>query len=142
MFAKTIIPAYIPTTRTNSDLLRRLSCITSDTVLPAGAIQATQRVAQMKQGSNTRQAVLTALQGLTDEQRLIAGLDPLTSRDLASNPPGPAETMQQIGISKTNLDIVVRSFINRSFRTPRGESSLVPGSIKSTTTWTQLLGML
>lgn len=96
----------------------------------------------MAKGTRTKLAVVSALQGLTDEQRLVAGLDPLTFRDLATNPPASSETMQQIGISKTNLDTVVRSFVNRSFRQPSGKPQLAPGSIKTSTTWTQLLGLL
>jgi hypothetical protein len=68
-------------------------------------------------------------------------MDPLTFRDLAANPPADSETMQQIGIGKTQLDTVVRGFINRSFRQARGEPLLAPGTIGPGTTWRQLIGM-
>jgi len=84
---------------------------------------------------------IAALVALNDEHRLIAGLDPLTFRDLVTNPPAGSETMQQIGISKTNLDTVVRGFVNQAFRQPTGKSMLPPGAITPSTTWTQLLGM-
>jgi len=94
----------------------------------------------MAKAKNPRRPI-SALTALSTEQRLIAGLDPLTSRNLITMPPGASETMQQIGISKTNLDTVVRGFVNRSFRQPTGKPLLPPGAIVSSTTWTQLLGM-
>ncbi len=91
---------------------------------------------------NSRAAIVRALGALTEEQRLIAGLDPFTVRDLARNPPGAAENMQRIGISATNLDTFVRGFINRTFRRPRNKPVLVPGAIKMTATWADLLKLL
>lgn len=82
------------------------------------------------------------IEQLSDEDLVRAGLDPLTRRDLIAHPPQPAETMQQIGISDTNLDGPVRSWINGRFRKPRGKAVLTRGAIKGSTTWAQLLGFL
>lgn len=87
-------------------------------------------------------AIVAALDALTDEQRLIAGLDPFTPRDLANNPPAPSENMQRIGIGATNLNTFVRGFINRSFRVPTNKPPLPPGSIKVSNTWADLLKLL
>jgi hypothetical protein len=73
------------------------------------------------------------LEALSDEIKLIAGLDPMTYRNLTDNPPGKNETMAHIGIGPTNLDTVVRSWINRDFRKPRGKTQLATGTIKSST---------
>src|SRR5262245_48054363 len=97
-------------------------------------------MARRNQNRPSRSARI-ALASLNDEQRLIAGLDPLTHRKLAENPPAPSETMQDIGISATNLDTVVRSWINRAFRAPRGLPPLISGDIKSGTKWSKLLEM-
>lgn len=79
---------------------------------------------------------------LAGELRLIAGLDPLTKRDLVQLPPRNAETMQQVGISKTNLDGPVRSWINASFREPNNlKPPLKSGSITPATRWEQLKTM-
>ena len=82
------------------------------------------------------------LSQLTDEERLTAGLDPLTRRNLILLPPQDQEVMQQVGISKTNLDGPVRVWINDSFRQPKKMPKLPRGSIKPTTTWKQLVSML
>lgn len=79
------------------------------------------------------------LQQLSNEERLRAGLDPLTARDLIIQAPQPTETMQAIGISKTNLDLPVRRWINRSFREPNGWPPLKKGALKPATTWSELL---
>lgn len=83
-----------------------------------------------------------SVHGLSDEQILAIALDPLTRRDLIDAPPGDGETMQQIGISATNLDGPVRSWINKRFRQPRDLSLLTRGKIKSDTTWSKLVKVL
>lgn len=82
------------------------------------------------------------LNSLSDEELLCAGLDPLTRRDLIKQRPDGSETMQQIGISETNLDGPVRSWINARFRKPRDKPVLTRGAIKGSTTWAQLLALL
>lgn len=79
---------------------------------------------------------------LTDEELVRAALDPLTRRDLIEQPPAVGETMQQLGVSATNLDGPVRSWINGRFRGPRGLSLLTRGKIKSETKWSQLVQLL
>jgi hypothetical protein len=83
--------------------------------------------------------IIATLDALTDEEVLIAGLDPLTYRKLKENPPAASETMGDIGISPTNLDTVVRSWVNRDFRIPRKHDPLPSGAIKSNTKWSKLL---
>lgn len=83
-----------------------------------------------------------SLLSLSNEQLLIAGLDALTARDLISQPPAAVETMQHIGISKTNLDGPVRSWVNKRFRANSGKQPLRRGAIKPSTRWAQLLTML
>ena len=82
------------------------------------------------------------LSTLTDEELVRAALDPLTRRNLIEQPPAAAETMQQVGVSATNLDGPVRSWVNGRFRGPRGLSLLTRGTIKSETKWSQLLELL
>lgn len=82
------------------------------------------------------------LSQLSDEQILILALDPLTRRDLINLPPAQSETMQHVGVSKTNLDGPVRRWINERFRKPRGKKQLTRGAISPGTKWSQLLGML
>lgn len=82
------------------------------------------------------------LSELTDEQLLIAGLDPLTKRDLIASPPAAGETMQKVGISKTRLDGPVRSWLNARFRRPRKLPALTRGAIKVSTKWSQLLDLV
>ncbi len=82
------------------------------------------------------------LSQLSDEQILTLALDPLTRRDLINLPPAQTETMQQVGVSKTNLDGPVRSWVNERFRKPRGKKQLKRGAISPATKWSQLLGML
>ena len=79
---------------------------------------------------------------LTDSELVRAALDPLTRRDLIASPPRDAESMQQIGISATNLDGPVRSWINGRFRGPRNLRVLTRGAIKPETTWSKLLKFL
>jgi len=79
---------------------------------------------------------------LSDKLRLIAGLDPLTKRDLAVNPPADTETFVHIGISATNLDGPVRSWINNSFRVPRHKAVLTPGAIKPSLNWADFLRLV
>jgi hypothetical protein len=82
------------------------------------------------------------LAGLSDALRLIAGLDPLTKRNLAVDPPAAAETFVHIGISATNLDGPVRSWINNSFRIPRRKPVLIQGAIKPSMTWADFLKLV
>jgi hypothetical protein len=89
----------------------------------------------------SKKQIVKTLAALTDAEILIAGLDPLTHRKLKENPPGADETMGDIGIGPTNLDTVVRSWINRDFRKPRGKPPLASGAIKSSTKWSKLLDL-
>lgn len=79
---------------------------------------------------------------LSDEELLRVALDPLTRRDLIGQAPTDQETMQQIGISATNLDGPVRSWINGRFRKPRSLTVLTRGKIKSDMTWSKLVKLL
>lgn len=79
------------------------------------------------------------LQQLSNEEKLRAGLDPLTARDLIAQAPQAHETMQAIGISKTNLDLPVRRWINRSFRAPNDWVPLKKGALKPATKWSELV---
>lgn len=80
-----------------------------------------------------------SIQNLTDVEALTAGIDIMTDRDLKATPPADAETMQQLGISKTNLDLPVRRWINRRFRKPAGKAVFPKGTFKTSTTWKQLV---
>lgn len=83
-----------------------------------------------------------SLMALTNSEFVRAALDPLTRRDLIARPPRDAENMQQIGISATNLDGPVRSWINGRFRRPNNLWLLTRGAIKADTTWSNLLKLL
>lgn len=89
----------------------------------------------------SKKQIVETFADLTDEELLIAGLDPLTHRELKKSPPGSHETMADIGISPTNLDTVVRTWINREFREPRGKPPLASGAIKSSTKWPKFLDL-
>lgn len=79
------------------------------------------------------------LKKLTDKEALTAGIDTMTDRDLKTSPPADDETMQQLGLSKTNLDLPIRRWINRRFRSPKSKAVFVKGTFKTTTTWKQLV---
>lgn len=69
--------------------------------------------------------------------RLIGVLDAFTHEDLIQNPPTDDETMQQLGVSFTNLDRVVRHWINKRFSKKIGK-----GKIKSDMKFKDLLAMM
>ena len=76
---------------------------------------------------------------LTPLEEIISTLQTFTSRDLAANPPQPAEKLgPDLGIGDLNLDRFVRTWINKRFRVPTGKDRLPPGSIKGDTTFKQL----
>ena len=91
---------------------------------------------------NAQKAEMVSLAALSNEDRLRAGLDPLTRRDLVVDPPRANETMQQVGVSSTNLDGPVRSWINRAFREPKGLTLLTRGAITTATIWQALVAMM
>ncbi len=80
-----------------------------------------------------------SVQNLSESEALLAGIDTITNRDLKVVPPQNAETMQELGISKTNLDLPIRRWINRRFREPVGKSIFPKGTFKTSTTWKQLI---
>jgi hypothetical protein len=78
----------------------------------------------------------------SDIKRLIAGMDVLTARNLALNPPADTETMQQWGIGPVNLDQPMRKWINRKFRAPAEKAYISPGKVKSSTKFSDLKKMV
>ncbi|WP_372782890.1 hypothetical protein [Phenylobacterium sp.] len=76
------------------------------------------------------------LPDLTDEHVLIAGVAVFVKgRDLHANPPRDNETLGAIGVSPSNLDFPIRTWINAKFRKPNGLPFLVSGDLKTTMTW-------
>lgn len=74
---------------------------------------------------------------LTPRQELVLRLDAFTDRDLrVANPPRDAETMAQLGISKTNLDVFVRIYVNKRFG--GGKTLYARGELKPTVTYSAL----
>jgi hypothetical protein len=78
------------------------------------------------------------LNGISDEQALVLGLDVFTRRDLKAQPPKDSETIQQIGIGPNTLNTAVRRWLNRRFRDPKKKPRLLSGKLTSSTTFAAL----
>lgn len=71
---------------------------------------------------------------------IVASLDEYTGRDLVALPPGDPEALgANIGVGDTNLDRVIRPWINRRYLVPDGKPRLPPKSITGKTTFAALL---
>ncbi|PXA78744.1 hypothetical protein DMC25_22250 [Caulobacter sp. D4A] len=75
-------------------------------------------------------------------EELIVGLDVLTDRALSAKRPTDDETMQHIGISKGDLDGPATDWINKRFRRPAKKRLLVPGEIKPSTKWADMVKLV
>lgn len=89
--------------------------------------------------SAAAKAAASTVAALTPLEEIIATLQAFTSRDLAADPPKPAEKLGvDLGIGNSNLDRFIRPWINKRFRVPKKMGRLPPGAINGDTTFKQL----
>ncbi|MEJ2816647.1 MULTISPECIES: hypothetical protein [unclassified Caulobacter] len=73
--------------------------------------------------------------GPTDEEVLVVGVALFVrARDLREDPPGPDETLAQIGVGANSLDLAIRDWINDRFRAPP-KRKLMSGDLEPSMTW-------
>jgi len=81
---------------------------------------------------------MATLKDLPDEQALMAGVDVFAKhRDFKTAPPKEKETLEELGISATSLDVPLRAWINAKFRKPRKWPLFASGELTIGMTWSE-----